>query len=83
MGCARHAECPGAVFLPEGPRLQWEEVWLQENHRGIPPTKGDIPSTSLGPLTSLFGHLSGGKDFPCIFTTEEELDLARHISMFA
>ena len=36
-----------------------------------------------GPLTSLFGHLSGGKDFPRIFTTEEELDLARHISLFA
>ena len=36
-----------------------------------------------GPLTGLFGHLSGGKDFPRIFTTEEELDLARHISMFA
>ena len=36
-----------------------------------------------GPLTGLFGHLSGGKDFTHIFTTEEELDLARHISMFA
>ena len=35
-----------------------------------------------GPLTGLFGHLSGGKDFPRIFTGEKELDLARHISMF-
>ena len=36
-----------------------------------------------GPLTGLFGHLSGGKDFPHIFTSDEELDLAKHISMFA
>ena len=31
----------------------------------------------------MFGHLSGGKDFPRIFTSDEELDLAKHISMFA
>ena len=36
-----------------------------------------------GPLTGLFGHLSGGKDFPRIFTPDEELDLAKHISMLA
>ena len=36
-----------------------------------------------GPLTHLFGHLSGGKDFSLIFTSEEELDLAKHISIFA
>ena len=36
-----------------------------------------------GPLTGLFGHLSGGKDFPHIFTSDEESDLAKHISMFA
>ena len=36
-----------------------------------------------GPLRGLFGHLSGGKDLPCIFTTNEEVDLAGHISSFA
>ena len=30
----------------------------------------------------LFGHLSGGKDYPRVFTSEEE-DLADHISKFA
>ena len=36
-----------------------------------------------GPLTGLFGHLSGGKSYPCIFTPEEEEELAEHISKFA
>ena len=36
-----------------------------------------------GPLQGLFGHLSGGKDVPRIFTTNEEIDLAGHISSFA
>ena len=36
-----------------------------------------------GPLTGLFGHLSGGKDYPRVFTSEEEEDLADHISKFA
>ena len=36
-----------------------------------------------GPLTGLFGHLSGGKSYPRIFTPEEEEELAEHISKFA
>ena len=31
----------------------------------------------------LFSHLSGGKDYPRVFTSEEEEDLAEHISKFA
>ena len=31
----------------------------------------------------MFGHLSGGKSYPCIFTPEEEEELAEHISKFA
>ena len=36
-----------------------------------------------GPLQGLFGHLSGGKDLPRIFTSNEEVELANHISSFA
>ena len=36
-----------------------------------------------GPLTGLFSHLSRGKDYPRIFTSEEEEELAEHISKFA
>ena len=42
-----------------------------------------MPSGYWGPLTGLFGHLSRGKDYSCIFTSEDEEELAEHISKFA
>ena len=71
------------LFLSESPRLCWQNICYKKIADAFSIPKETFRRHVSCPLTGLFGHLSGGKDYPRVFTSEEEEDLADHISKFA
>ena len=61
-----------------GPQFRYKTV---TKLYGLPPETFHRRTTGL--LKGFYGHLSGGKGIPRIFTPDEETELAGHITKFA
>ena len=75
---------PWCIIFPRGPWGTWGRslgIRRLPMHTASPEKPSINESEALS--VACLAILSGGKDFPHIFTSDEELDLANHISMFA